>query len=71
MERKKTETLDRVLHLPTGSRFPLDRPNVLLLVADDPELTKAVRDLPEATPELLLRAVKLYDDRYPTTLPLE
>ena len=69
VERAETVTVTKVWHLPTGRLLPLTRANLLPLIADDRDLTKALNDLPEPTQDLLIRAVKLYDDRTPTTLP--
>lgn len=69
VERDKTLPLTKVWHLRSGALLPLTRENLNRLISDDKELTKALADLPEPTNDLLLRAVKLYDDRYPTTLP--
>ena len=70
VEREKTLPLTKTWHLPTGQIAPLTRQNLLPLIADDADLTEALTDLPEPTDDLLIRAVKLFDDRVKTTLPL-
>ncbi|NJC25334.1 hypothetical protein [Neolewinella antarctica] len=65
VERTKKLPVTKIIDLPSGKRTSLTRPNLLALIGDDKELTKALTDLPDPTPDLLLRAVKLYDDRYP------
>lgn len=69
VEREKKLTLTKTWHLPSGQILPLTRPNLLTMIGRDQELTKALKDLPEPTPDLLLRAVRLFDDRHPTPLP--
>ena len=69
VEREETVNVTKFWHLPTGRLLPLTRNNLLPFIADDPDLSKALGDLPDPTEDLLIRAVKLFDDRTPTTLP--
>ncbi|MTB53281.1 hypothetical protein [Lewinella sp. W8] len=71
VEREKTLTLVKVLHLRSGALKNLDRTNLLPLLSDDPDLSKALREAKEVTEDLLLRAIRLYDDRHPLSLPAQ
>ena len=66
---EKTVTLNKILHLRTGALRNLDRANLLPLLKDDEDLTKALREAKEVTEDLLIRALRLYDDRHPLSLP--
>ena len=68
VERSKTVPLTKLWHLPSGQLVPLSRADLLAFIGDDQELTQALLKLVEVTQDLLLRAVKLYDDRHPTLI---
>lgn len=71
VDRVKKIPLYKILHLRSGALLPFSRESLIKLCANDKELTKA---LGEANPEdeaILLRALKLYDDRHPLSLPIE
>lgn len=70
VERDRKLTLNRILHLRSGARFPLNRETVLRLCADDPEITRALDELREPDGEVLRRAVRLYAVRRPLLLPI-
>ena len=70
VEREKTLPLSKVLHLRSGALLPLSRESLLKLCADDEELVTALRDLEKGESSMLLRAVRLYDDRHPLKLPI-
>jgi len=70
VEREKTLRLYRVLHLRTGARLPFTKENIMQLCADDEDLIEALGKQKEIKEELLLRAIRLYDDRHYLTLPL-
>ncbi len=70
VEREKTLRLYRILHLRSGARLPFTKENIMELCADDEDLTKALLKQEKAEETLLLRAVRLYDDRHFITLPL-
>lgn len=70
VERDKKLTLDKILHLRSGALVPLNRANLARLCADDDKLSKAIRETDEGNTEMLLRALRLYDDRHPVRLPL-
>ena len=68
VERSKTVPLTKIWHLPSGRLVPLRRADLLAFIGNDEELTQALLKLDEVTEDLLLRAVKLYDDRHPTLI---
>jgi len=70
VEREKTLRLYRILHLRSGARLPFTKENILELCADDEDLTEALMKQEKTEETLLLRAVRLYDDRHFITLPL-
>jgi hypothetical protein len=57
------------MHLRSGALKELDRNNLLPLISDDQDLFEALRDAKEVTEDLLMRAIRLYDDRHPLSLP--
>jgi hypothetical protein len=69
VEREKTVPLNKVLHLRSGALLPLDLPTLLRLCADDGELVTALKATDPTDQKMLLRAIKLYDDRHPLSLP--
>ena len=70
VERDKTVTLNKILHLRSGALLPFDKPTLLRLCADDEELVTALKATEPDNHEMMLRALKLYDDRHPLSLPL-
>jgi len=70
VEREKTVPLYRILHLRSGALFPFNQPTLLRLCAEDEELVTALKTADPKNEEMLLRALKLYDDRHPLSLPL-
>lgn len=70
VDRDKTLTLNKILDLRSGALLPLTPGNLTRLCADDAKLAAAVRTTDEGEHELLLRALRLYDDRHPLYLPL-
>ena len=70
VEREKTLPLTKIWHLPSGKKMDLTRANLLSLIGNDQDLTEALLNLDTPTPDLLIKAVKLYDDRHPTPLPV-
>jgi hypothetical protein len=71
VDREKKITLYKILHLRSGTLLPFSRKSLLKLCANDVELTKALREADPNDQDILLRALKLYDDRHPLSLPLE
>ncbi|TXF91681.1 hypothetical protein FUA23_00415 [Neolewinella aurantiaca] len=70
VEREKTVPLNKILDLRSGALYPFDQPTLLLLCAEDEELVTALKVTDPADEQMLLRALKLYDDRHPLSLPL-
>lgn len=71
VEREKTISLNKILHLRTGALIPFTHQNLVRLCADDQEIARALLDVNPKEVELLIRALKLYDDRHPITLPIK
>jgi hypothetical protein len=69
VEREKTKTLNKILHLRSGALMPFTRENLARLCKDDAKLSKAILETDADNRELLLRALRLYDDRHPVLLP--
>ena len=70
VDREKTVTLSKILHLRSGALVPFTRENLARLCADDTKLAKAIAETETDNTEMLLRALRLYDDRHPVKLPL-
>lgn len=70
VDREKTQTLNKILHLRSGALVPFTRANLARLCADDVKLAKAIAETEVDDVEMLLRALRLYDDRHPVKLPL-
>lgn len=70
VERDKTVSLNKILHLRTGALILFSHQNLLRLCADDQEIARALLEVNPRETELLLRALKLYDDRHPLSLPV-
>jgi hypothetical protein len=70
VEREKTVSLYRILHLRSGALLPFDHPTLLRLCAKDEELVTALKATDPKDEKMLLRALKLFDDRHPLSLPL-
>jgi hypothetical protein len=70
VEREKTVPINRILDLRSGALHPLDHATLLLLCAEDEELVSALKETDPTNEKMLLRALKLYDDRHPLSLPL-
>lgn len=70
VERDKTVSLNKILHLRTGALILFSHQNLLRLCADDQEIARALLEVDPKETELLLRALKLYDDRHPLSLPV-
>ncbi len=70
VERDKTMTLNKILHLRSGALFPFTHQNVVRLCADDAEIARALLEVDPKEEEMLLRALRLYDDRHPLPLPI-
>ena len=70
VEREKTIPLNKILHLRSGDLVPLDRPTLIRLCADDEELVKALKATDPKDEAMVLRALKLYDDRHLVHLPV-
>lgn len=69
VEREITVTHRKVLEMSTGKVVNANLSNLLLLCADDPDIVKALSRLSDPGYDMLLRAVKLYDDRHVIELP--
>lgn len=70
VDREKTVTLNKILHLRSGALVPFNRINLARFCQDDAKLAKAIKDADPNNQELLLRALRLYDDRHQVKLPL-
>lgn len=70
VERDKTLTIKKILHLRSGALMPFTRENLAMLCSDDAKLSKAIQETEADNYEVLLRALRLYDDRHPVLLPL-
>lgn len=71
VERDKTITLNKILHLRSGALLPFTHQNLVRLVADDAEIAKALIEVGPKEVDMILRALKLYDDRHPLSLPIK
>ncbi|MFK8164359.1 MAG: hypothetical protein AB8H12_18080 [Lewinella sp.] len=71
VERNKTISLTKILHLRTGALIPFTHQNLVRLCSDDEEIARALIDVNPKEAEMMLRALKLYDDRHPLTLPVK
>lgn len=71
VQREKTVSLNKILHLRSGALIPFTHQNLVRLCADDQEIARALLDVDPKEAAMLLRALKLYDDRHPLTLPLK
>ena len=69
VEREQTLPLNKILHLRSGALVPFTRANLARLCADDAKLSAAIRETEVDNEEMLLRALRLYDDRHPINLP--
>ncbi len=71
VQRTKRQAVERVLDFRTGQLYPMNRENLLRLVAKDAELRRAIAALPadKDLPDRLFRALKIYDERYPLWMP--
>lgn len=70
VDREKTLTLTKILHLRSGALVPFTRKNLARLCADDAKLSKAIAETEADNAEMLHRALRLYDDRHPVKLPM-
>lgn len=70
VERDKKLTLSKILQMSSGNLVIFNRENLAALTVDDKKLTKAIHETETGNQELLLRALRLYDDRHPIKLPL-
>ncbi|OAV46061.1 hypothetical protein A3850_017510 [Lewinella sp. 4G2] len=68
VEREKNVVMHKVLHFPSGRLFRKEQESLMVSMSEDKELSQALRELPEVTDEYLDRAVRLYNERYPTLL---
>lgn len=71
VDREKKLTLSKILHLRSGALYPFSRESLLMLCADDEELVIALNSADPKDQTLLLRALRLYDDRHPVSLPIK
>ena len=73
VERDRRQQARRIIEMPTGRRFPFERQVVLELVAGEADLSRALRQTPDNAENdaKLLRAIKIYNQRYPFDLPVE
>lgn len=71
VDLEKKMTLNKILHLRSGALYPFSRATLLRLCARDEELVTALRSADPQDETLLLRALRLYDDRHPVTLPIK
>ncbi|WP_020569929.1 hypothetical protein [Neolewinella persica] len=71
VEREKTISLTKILHLRTGALMPFTHQNLVRLCSDDQEIARALIDVNPKEAAMMLRALKLYDDRHPLTLPIK
>ncbi len=70
VERDKTLPVNKILHLRSGALVPFTRRQLMRLCADDRELAEALARISDEQQDLLLRALRLYDDRHPVYLPI-
>jgi len=70
VERDKKLTLSKILHMSSGKLTTFTREELAFLCADDTKLAKAISETAADDQELLLKALRLYDDRHPMTLPV-
>lgn len=70
VERDKKLTLSKILHMSSGRLTAFSREELATLCANDTKLARAIRETDSDDQELLLKALRLYDDRHPVKLPL-
>ena len=70
VERERTRRVEYVIDMATGRRRPLDRPNVRELTAEDRDLAAALARPDNGERGKLLRAVRIFNERYPLALPV-
>ncbi|MEM9259250.1 MAG: hypothetical protein AAGA62_06350 [Bacteroidota bacterium] len=70
VERTETRPLTKILHLRSGALVPFTRNSLIRLCTEDKDLTEALGRIDPKEEKLLLRALKLFDDRHPVSLPL-
>ena len=70
VDRDQQRSLARVMDLRTGRRYPLDRPTVMRLVAEEADLVAALERTDVEATEKIVRALQLYNSRHPLRLPL-
>lgn len=69
VERDQQRSLSRVIDLRDGRWYTLDRPTVMRLLAEEDDLVDALERTEAEDTEKIIRALKLYNGRHPTTLP--
>lgn len=69
VERDKTLTINKIMHLRSGALVLFTRENLARFCADDEKLSAAILETKRGDGEMLLRALRLYDDRHPVLLP--
>lgn len=69
VERDRERTLQRVVDMRDGRRLPLDPSTLMRLVDSENDLVSALRATRPTETEKMLRALKIYAERHPFTLP--
>lgn len=70
VQREKTVPLNKILHLRSGALVPFSKAWLIHFCEDDEELVTALKNTDPTDGEMLLRALKIYDDRHLLYLPV-
>jgi hypothetical protein len=71
VDRQDWDRTERMVHLPSGRRTDLSYAAVLEAVASEQDLVRALRRDPAASRDKLVRALDVFNDRYPLALPFQ
>ena len=69
VERDRRREVHRIVDMTDGRRFPLEVAVVTQLVASEEDLSSAVRKLSADEEPKMIRALVLYNERYPLLIP--
>ena len=70
VERDRRREVHRVVDMTDGRRFPLEAAVVARLVSTEEDLSSAVRKLAPDEEQKMIRALILYNERYPLLIPV-
>ena len=69
IERERTKRVEWIIDMATGRRYPLEHQYVRALTRQDRDLAAALARAENQERTRLLRAVRIYNERYPLALP--